>query len=157
MRNGREDSDGNGITISKIVDPFRSRTMGVATNKFKCNMCIRCFSYKSHLTMHRRTHKGDRLYLCDVCDKYADPHGWKTVPVCGKSFNENGNSVVHQRIHAGEKPYPCVTNNTFWLFYLCVQEYNSWPLFLIFNLHQHTLFKKCNYWKKVWIICSEII
>uniref|UniRef100_A0A8C6DZU4 Zinc finger protein 394 n=1 Tax=Moschus moschiferus TaxID=68415 RepID=A0A8C6DZU4_MOSMO len=73
----------------------------------------------SHLSQ-QRTHKEERPYTCEECDKSfkrcsdlskhqrihtgEKPYG---CPVCGRRFSQSATLIKHQRTHTGEKPYTC--------------------------------------------------
>ncbi|XP_065363358.1 uncharacterized protein LOC135956717 [Calliphora vicina] len=59
---------------------------------FKCDFCEKAFVRKTELLTHRRKHTGERPYKCTIC---------------GKAFTQNCKLTVHNRIHTGERPYKC--------------------------------------------------
>ncbi|XP_073538372.1 uncharacterized protein [Phyllobates terribilis] len=59
---------------------------------FSCSECGKCFTYKSEFVQHHRIHTGEKPYSCSVC---------------GKCFTRKSNLVIHERSHTGEKPFSC--------------------------------------------------
>uniref|UniRef100_A0A672QN85 C2H2-type domain-containing protein n=1 Tax=Sinocyclocheilus grahami TaxID=75366 RepID=A0A672QN85_SINGR len=62
--------------------------------KFRCDVCGRCFHSNTNLSVHYLVHTGERPNKCSFC---------------GKGFSQKGNLQVHERIHRGERPFSCVT------------------------------------------------
>ncbi|XP_061881471.1 zinc finger protein 367 [Entelurus aequoreus] len=65
-----------------------------SSSRIRCNICHRVFPREKSLQAHKRTHTGERPYLCDY-------------PNCGKAFVQSGQLKTHQRLHTGEKPFVC--------------------------------------------------
>ncbi|XP_053158978.1 zinc finger protein 367 [Hemicordylus capensis] len=68
-----------------------------SSSRIRCNVCNRVFPREKSLQAHKRTHTGERPYLCDY-------------PECGKAFVQSGQLKTHQRLHTGEKPFVCSEN-----------------------------------------------
>ena len=91
--------------VSPSVVPPRGRPRADVVNiliqegqnscsSIRCNVCGRVFPREKSLQAHKRTHSGERPYVCDF-------------PNCGKAFVQSGQLKTHQRLHTGEKPFKC--------------------------------------------------
>ncbi|XP_040107741.1 zinc finger and SCAN domain-containing protein 5B-like [Oryx dammah] len=83
-------SVGSSGTVGPTSLPEGAETPGPAPSE--CRVCKKSFLYQSQLTLHQRTHTGERPFQCDIC---------------AKGFMQPSDLRVHKRIHTGEKPYSC--------------------------------------------------
>uniref|UniRef100_UPI00398E8C00 zinc finger protein 367-like n=1 Tax=Pristiophorus japonicus TaxID=55135 RepID=UPI00398E8C00 len=66
----------------------------MSASRIRCHICNRVFPREKSLQAHKRTHTGERPYVCDY-------------PSCGRAFVQSGQLKTHQRLHTGEKPFIC--------------------------------------------------
>ncbi|KAJ3666700.1 hypothetical protein Zmor_002134 [Zophobas morio] len=62
------------------------------TKPFQCNQCSRDFVTKSHLDVHMMKHTGTKPFTCNVCQK---------------SFREKSKLKRHSLLHSSDKPFMC--------------------------------------------------
>ncbi|XP_069588312.1 zinc finger protein Xfin-like [Ranitomeya imitator] len=87
---------------------------------FQCNNCDKSFSNQSVLSLHQKTHTGEKLFKCPECSKsfpkrsqlvmhkrcHIEERPFKCTQ-CEKSYTQQSKLIEHQRSHTGEKPFKC--------------------------------------------------
>ena len=87
---------------------------------YECEICQKTFDRRQHLSMHKRTHSGERLFECNICQKrfvqkstltrHARIHSGERLFSCGicqRLYQYRSCLLEHMRIHNGEGPYSC--------------------------------------------------
>ncbi len=80
------------ITTAPQKSPDNSRDPASSQMRHQCPLCSASFARKYRLTIHIRTHTGEKPYKCSSCTKM---------------FKDSDHLRRHVRTHSGLKPFQC--------------------------------------------------
>ncbi|XP_042309927.1 uncharacterized protein LOC121923511 [Sceloporus undulatus] len=91
-REKERNNDEASVKIIVCEETFSQGSDSAGEKIHRCSVCGKCFSLRSRLIVHERTHTGEKPYTCSEC---------------GRSFSVSSSLIAHKRTHTGEKPYKC--------------------------------------------------
>ncbi|CAL1286150.1 unnamed protein product [Larinioides sclopetarius] len=99
---------------------IRDSVQDAGPSHFICDVCHKCFFFKSQFDRHYAIHSEVKPFSCHICEqKFADKYNLKRhiqihsgqknyeCDQCHKVLTRKDNLVRHYRIHTGEKPCMC--------------------------------------------------
>ncbi|XP_078502578.1 uncharacterized protein LOC144758843 [Lissotriton helveticus] len=93
----------------------RQKRIDTSLRAYACAECKKTFTGKTHLLLHKQTHK-DRYPYTEHEMRFADKATHEKTHkgerpfhcnICEKSFTKKGHLLQHQSVHTGERPYHC--------------------------------------------------
>lgn len=112
-------------TEAEILPQFQPQKTETQTpprrkNLVTCDICLKQFAHRDYLTVHKRSHTGERPFRCDFCPQRFTRRDMLQVhrrthtgekpfecTICLKRFAQRDKLHIHTRVHTGEKPYKC--------------------------------------------------
>ena len=121
LRRHMKQHAGNKCRVCKSLFPTESELhvhMNACQHGHRCEECGKCFVHMGALKVHRRSHLGERLFQCDVCNKRFTKYFHLTrhkrlhsksyvCDVCNMKFTRSDQLYRHVEVHDREKLTPC--------------------------------------------------
>ncbi len=82
----------NPVLTPSVKGKHKGVPSGGQCKPFKCDVCGKGFTQKSHQRNHERIHSGEKPYKCSICLK---------------AFTQSAHLKRHLQQHSGKKPFMC--------------------------------------------------